>query len=83
MKKQHLDDFISFIKEKHGEENWISLYKQISSEDGSENGALFCALATKENTAIAMDDFSWDLRIGDGKPCLCTSYENGKSTTSY
>ncbi len=78
-----MHDFISFIKEKHGEENWISLYKQITSEDGSENGALFCALATKENTSIAMNSFSWDLMIGDGKPCLSTSYEHGKTKTNY
>ncbi len=83
MKQYDMHDFISFIKEKHGEENWISLYKQITSEDKSENGALFCALVTKEKTPIAMDDFGWDLTIGDGKPCLCTSYENGKSTTNY
>jgi hypothetical protein len=50
----NLDDFISFIKEKHGEEMWVSLYKNITSEDSSEDGGFFCALVVKEKTADTM-----------------------------
>ncbi|WP_459993408.1 hypothetical protein [Methylosoma difficile] len=78
-----MDDFISFIKEKHGEETWISLYKNITSENRSEDGGFFCGLVVKEKTADAMTKHGWDLMRGDGRPGFSESYSNGKSIATY
>lgn len=32
MTKTPLDDFLEFIEQKHGEENWVSLYKRRLQE---------------------------------------------------
>ena len=36
MEKLPLDDFLEFVAKTHGEENWITVYKQIKEPDGTQ-----------------------------------------------
>ena len=83
MKKNPFDDYILCINEKHGEENWITVYKNIQSDDQSEDGGMYCALVSKDQASIALSQSRWDVMIGAGGPGFCTSYENGASITTY
>jgi hypothetical protein len=83
MSKQPLDDYLDFIKNKHGEENWITVYKDIGEPGDREDGGFYCALVTQHMTARAMDNSSWDLMIGSGSPGFTSSYDNGVEVTTY
>lgn len=76
-------DFIKFILEKHGEENWITVYRHDPINNSDYDGGMYCALVSKEKTEKSMDQASWDLMIGSGGPGFCTSYEDGHKKTTY
>jgi len=77
------DDFIKFILEKYGEENWITVYKRDPINNGDHDGGMYCALVSKERTEKSMDQAGWDLMIGSGGPGFCTSYEDGIEKNTY
>jgi hypothetical protein len=77
------EDFIKFISDKHGEENWVTVYKREPINNSDHDGGMYCALVTQENTKKAMDQPGWDLLIGSGGPGFCVSYEAGEETTAY
>jgi hypothetical protein len=77
------DDFIDFLNNKHGEELWITVYKNEPINNSEQDSGMYCALVTKDKTEEAMNEAGWDLMIGCGAPGFCTSYENGKKTTTY
>lgn len=83
MSANPFDDFISFITKNHGEENWVTVYKNIPIAGGSEDGGMYCALVSPDRTEISLSQPSWDLMIGAGGPGFCSSYENGKEITTY
>ncbi|MDD2046844.1 hypothetical protein [Pseudomonas putida] len=78
-----LDDFLGFIEQKHGEETWVSLYKRITKDDKSEDGAFYSALVSQSATERAIRQPSWDLMLGGGGPGLVMGYENGEEVTTY
>jgi hypothetical protein len=77
------EDFLEFVTDKHGEENWVTVYKQDPINNGDHDGGMYCALVSEDKTEKAMQEAGWDLMIGSGGPGFCTSYENGESTTTY
>lgn len=83
MNQNPFEDFIEFITNQHGEEIWITVYKTEKINNSDHDGGMYCALVSKEKTKKVMEQYGWDLRIGSGGPGFCTSYENGKSITSY
>lgn len=83
MSNNPFEDFIDFIANKHGEENWVTVYKLDSINNSDHDGGMYCALISKENTEKAMEKAGWDLMVGSGGPGFCTSYQDGESTTSY
>lgn len=83
MTQNPFEDFIEFITNQHGEEIWITVYKTEKINNSDHDGGMYCALVSKEKTKKAMETHVWDLMIGSGGPGFCTSYENGKSLTTY
>lgn len=83
MIRNPFDDFIESTIKKHGEEMWVTVYKMERINNSDHDGGMYCALVSKEKTKKAMEQNGWDLMIGAGGPGLCTSYKNGKSSTTY
>lgn len=83
MNKHPLNDFLDFVSQKHGEENWVTLYRRISTEDASEDGGFYSALISQEKTELAMSEPGWDLMLGSGGPGFSTYFEDGQQVTSY
>ena len=83
MRDNPFEDFIELVTDRHGEENWVTVYQQDPINNGDHDGGMYCALVSKDTTEKAMQQTSWDLMKGSGGPGFCTSYENGESTTSY
>ncbi|MEF3099706.1 hypothetical protein QFJ66_10285 [Raoultella terrigena] len=83
MTQNPFEDFIEFITNQHGEEIWITVYKTEKINNSDHDGGMYCALVSKEKTKKSMETHVWDLMIGSGGPGFCTSYENGKSLTTY
>jgi hypothetical protein len=77
------EDFIEFVVDKHGEENWITVYKQDPINNGDHDGGMYCALVSQEKTEKAMQQASWDLMIGSGGPGFSTTYKDDEKITSY
>lgn len=78
-----MEDFVQFIDKEHGEKNWVSLYKNISVEDESMDGSLYCSLVSKEASSAAMNEFGWDLMLGNGRPSMCISSLKGQKVVTY
>lgn len=78
-----LNDFIDFIKNKHGEELWITVYKHNPIGIQDFDSGMYCALVDKETTEEAMEQNSWDLRVGCSAPGFCIYHEEGKKITEY
>ena len=76
-------DFIAFIADKHGEENWVTVYKYTPIDGGDHDGGMYCALVSPDKAERALSDNSWDLMVGAGGPGFSTSYESGAKTTRY
>lgn len=75
--------FIAFITEKHGEENWVTVYENMPINGGNSDGAMFSALVKPDRIERVLSDSCWDLIVGAGAPGFCTSYENGESVARY
>lgn len=76
-------DFINFIANQHGKENWVTVYKNSPINDSDHDGGMYCALIIPENTEEAMDQPTWDLMIGSGGPGFCISYDAEVKVTTY
>ncbi|WP_261547477.1 hypothetical protein [Burkholderia multivorans] len=83
MEELPLDNFLEWIKKVHGEENWVTVYKQIQEPDGSADGGFYSALISQEKTDKAMTDPSWDLLLGRGGPGFSVSWEDGVEKHEY
>lgn len=78
------NDFIESIVHNHGEENWVTVYKNLPiAEKGDEDGGMYCALVEFDQTEHALGQFSWDIRVAAGRPGFCVTYEDGEEITSY
>lgn len=83
MSKNPFEDFIEFLTNKHGEEVWVTVYKREPINNTDHDGGMYCALVRKEKTERAMEKLGWDLMIGSGGPCFCTSFLDGEEITTY
>lgn len=64
-----------------GKEQWQSLY--VSRDDDSGRFGLWCALLDDDAVERALNNDSWDLLIGDGKPGFSQSWPEGELVTEY
>ena len=64
-----------------GKEQWQPLY--VSHDDDSGRFGLWCALLGDNAVELALNNDSWDLLIGDGKPGFIQSWPEGKLVTEY
>lgn len=71
-----VSSFLGFIQNEFGEGPWITLYKNLNKEDKSGDGTLFSCLSPVDVTKIAMENYGWDLGLGDGGPSIVTSGRN-------
>ncbi|ASL00629.1 hypothetical protein [Xanthomonas citri] len=78
-----LDEFLDHLSTAHGEETWVTLYKQIRAADGSVDGSFYSALVREDRTDSAMAESSWDLMLGGGGPGFVTSWAEGEKVTEY
>jgi len=83
MSKNPFDDYIEFIKSKHGEESWITVYKSTPINQVSESVGLYSAFVTSDKTQVALDHTSWDLTYGAGRPGFVVNYQNGEKKVNY
>ncbi|XHH08993.1 MAG: hypothetical protein ACFCUE_15725 [Candidatus Bathyarchaeia archaeon] len=74
-------DFSDRIKQLKslGEGEWITVWSKNS--EGNEN--TFCALIPLSESNRLIEDPSWNLQIGDGRPCFAYHYENGQKVFEY
>ena len=64
-----------------GRQPWQVLYR-VADTPESRFG-MWCALLDDEAAANAMTHDSWDLMIGEGRPCFSTSWDGDKKVTNY
>ena len=83
MNENPFSDYLSYISDKHGEENWVTVYKQIPFSNGVQDGGMYSALVSPEEVQKAMKQASWDLMSSAGAPGFSTSFENGKEVVTY
>lgn len=76
-------DFMEFIERKHGEETWVSVYKQINTEDESQDGGLYSALVDKDRVIKAMASSAWEMQKGYDAPGLAIGTEDGEDVVRY
>ena len=63
-----------------GKGEWTTVY---SSKDGLEGVAIYSALIKNAIAKRSLKNASWDIRIGDSNPGLCSSFSRGKEVTRY
>ncbi|MBE8233594.1 MAG: hypothetical protein HAW67_07630 [Endozoicomonadaceae bacterium] len=71
MPNNSFNDTIDFLKNKHGEQKWTTVY-ETNSDD---NQYLYCAFVAKEAIDKAMNNVNWDVMIGSGGPGIIESSE--------
>ena len=76
-------DFMDFIERKHGEDTWVSVYKQINTVDQSQDGGFYSALIAKDRVGSAMATPSWDMTKGYDAPGLACGTEDGEEVVRY
>ncbi|MFA6002820.1 MAG: hypothetical protein WC881_02000 [Elusimicrobiota bacterium] len=78
------EDFLQEIRETLGKGPWVSVYESVGSLQGIEGRhCFFSALIPNAEIEDALNHFSWDLRIGAGKPGHSVSYEDKKEKIEY
>jgi hypothetical protein len=83
MSNNPFEDFIKFVTDDHGEENWVTVYKYDPISNSDYDGGMYCTLVNTANTHKAMDQAGWDVMIGSGGPGFCSSYDAGEKSTTY
>lgn len=72
---------IQIIESIFGREAWLPMYKYV--RDTRECIANFCALIPGQKTEEVMEDYSWDLHVGDGGPAVFTHFDDGPRDVYY
>jgi hypothetical protein len=83
MLKNPFEDCVDFIKNKHGEESWITVYKSTHINQASESVGMYSALVTNEKSISALKNTSWDLTYGSGRPGFVINYVNSEKKVNY
>jgi hypothetical protein len=69
-----IDTFLS------SEGAWTTLYK--SHKDNHQNVVLYSALSPTSRRELVLNDTSWDLSVGSGKPCFNQTSPGGEELTA-
>lgn len=83
MIKNPFSDYILFIKQKHGEETWVTVYQNTINIDDDQENKMYCALVTQEEAKKALSNTGWDIMEGDERPGFMVVHDNGVKSTSY
>lgn len=76
------EDWRDYIHNKLGREPWVYVY--YSEQISIGNFALFhCALIDNSKVDKVLNNPSWDMQIGDGKPGCSVTYKNGEKIVEY
>ncbi|GAB6139067.1 hypothetical protein [Halanaerobaculum tunisiense] len=76
------EDWRDYIHNKLGREPWVYVYYSDQIDIG--NFALFyCALIDNSKVEKVLNNPSWDLHIGDGKPGYSVTHKNGEENVKY
>lgn len=83
--KYNFEDWISYIKNKLGNETWITIYKYKvkDSENTETSEAIYSALVPKVDSKRMLDHTDWDLCWDQAVPGFITTYENGQPKIHY
>ncbi len=76
-------DFIKKLKGNLGKTDWITIFSNSPEIENSEQGAYFCALISNDKVNTVLENYSWELHIGDGCPGFSSYFEDGKEIMEY
>lgn len=76
-------DYIENIKMSLGKTEWVVVFSKKAAYKDIDQGGYFSALIANDHVKKSLENYSWDLLIGDGRPGFCTHYEKGKEITEY
>jgi hypothetical protein len=76
-----LSDWKMKIERNIGEEEWVVTYS--NHESTFESATFYSALIPDNKIAKSLEDFSWDLSIGDGRPGFTSFFKDGKDVNEY
>jgi len=74
-------DFIQKIEGSLGKEEWVVIYS--SKHEDFEWTTFYACLISEDNVPKSLKEPSWDLKIGDGKPGIICTYNEGKEECTY
>ncbi|MHB1418233.1 MAG: hypothetical protein ACYCX4_01395 [Bacillota bacterium] len=75
-------DWIDYIHKQVGQEHWVTVYSRNRGEWGAVY--FFCALIPNSMVDESLNNESWDLHMGRGKPGCSVSYDTeGNKTVTY
>ena len=74
-------DIIENMLPRIGTEQWQPLY--LNQDCSPHTFGLWCALLDENAAARALEDDSWDLKIGNGRPGFSQSWAGAETITTY
>ncbi len=83
MFKNPFDDYVEYIKNQHGSDIWITVYESSLINQGKEDLGLYCALVSDDKSISAVENTSWDLTYGSGRPGFVITHLNGEKKIDY
>lgn len=78
-----LEEYEDFLKNNHGNDNWVIVYKSLPISENDNDAGMYCALVSKDETNNAMQSYGWDVSIGKGGSGFSCTYENGEELVRY
>lgn len=76
-------DYIKTIKNDLGKTEWITVFSKSSAHKDVDTGGYFSALISNDYVKQSLNDYSWDLLIGHGRPGFCFHNIGGKQINEY
>lgn len=77
LQEDQLKDFIENI----GNEAWVTVYRSERADTGSVS--IFSALVPAQKKDKVLQDISWDLLVGEGRPGLIRHYAGDREVKTY
>lgn len=74
-------DLRDWFEHRVGREPWVTVYQWTQTRE--EHGAIFSALVPLAGVPRVLERASWELGIGDGRPCCAQSGPEGARVTEY
>lgn len=80
---EKLKEYENFIRHRHGDESWVTVYKLIPIGDSDEDSGMYCALVAVDSTEQAMSNTGWDIGFGTGGAGFSCTSEDGENKVDY